>query len=90
MESPELQSSAAPAGLPDHRQHNGIPGRKPLCSALASTLSVTRGGRRRSAPERSNAWTTISLSSLRVVTSGAGPVLRSIKPEHISESRKEE
>lgn len=44
MESPELQSPAAPAGLLDHRQHNGIPGRKP--ALLSPSLhSVSDQGR---------------------------------------------
>lgn len=37
MESPDLQSSAAPEALPDHCQHDGIPGEK---LALLSSLPL--------------------------------------------------
>lgn len=44
LESPDVQSSAAPAGLPDHCQHDGIPGKKlALLSPFPSTLLMVQG-----------------------------------------------
>lgn len=73
MESPNLQSSTAPAGLPDHCQHDGIPGKKP---AVLSSLSNAGDG----CLEGSSTWTATSLSSLLPVTSSSGSVLGSITP----------
>lgn len=51
MESPNLQSAAASAVLPDCCQHNGIPGKKPapFRSFLHSVDGLGMG--RRAAPE---------------------------------------
>ena len=76
VESPNLQSPAATAGLPDHRQHHGVPGEKPaaLSSFSPPSLSISRwrnGGSQ--CLERNSTWTTTLLSSLLVVKFRFGP-----------------
>lgn len=87
MEPPDLQSSAAPASLPDHCQHDGLPGKKPaLLSSFFSTLSMIRGQNGDQRLQSSNTWTAILLSPPAMVTSSAGSGLKSTKHEETSES----
>jgi hypothetical protein len=61
VEPPDLQSPAAPAGLPHHRRHHGTPGKKlAQPSSCFCTLWMTQGK-----VEGLNAWSrTQALSSL--------------------------
>lgn len=70
MESPNLQSPAAPAVLPDCCQHDGIPGEKLalLSSALHSVHDQGQNGGDQPL-KKSSTGATIALSSLLEVTS---------------------
>lgn len=79
MESPDLQSSAAPAVLPDHCEHDGIPGKElALLSSFPSTLLMVQGQNGGAqCLERSYTWTAPQFPLPFRVTSSAGPVPKS-------------